>query len=167
MNKITWIALLFVAFLSCGRNKSIDTKTTTEGNVTTTTSTDPEKLSRWIDIREYRPRKVKFKHIVADNSAKAKSLSVPGPSSQVLEAILYFDTETFERLKKAYFQIDYPPVDFKRDLFYFDWLDKDVKEELLASDKNYHGHPDYFFAGRNNSVLWFLKNKVLLFHHAI
>ena len=89
-------------------------------------------------------------------------MSVPGPSDSYLHAVLYFDSVTFNQLKAMYFNADYVSPDYNKQEFNFDWLDQEVKEELLNSDADYHGHPDYFLGSGVNGKLWLLKNKLLL-----
>ena len=133
-----------------------------EGNKSTTLSTDTVKLSKLIDIATFKPTHTKFKYTFIDNSAQNERLSVPGPSDSYLQAVLYFDTTTFKQLKTKYFNVDYPSPNYNMNEFNFEWLDTDIRNELLQTDTNYHGHPDYFLGLGINGKLWFLSNKVLL-----
>jgi hypothetical protein len=120
-------------------------------------------LARLINLTTFKPVHVKFKYVFIDNSAQNQRLSVPGPSDSYLQAILYFDSATFKTWKAKYFSTDYPSPGFDKQGFNFDWLNDSVKAELLKSDTDYHGHPDYFF-GANK--LWMLDNKLLLLKSA-
>lgn len=156
---ILYTLLLF----SCGqKTKETDGDTIKEGNKATTISTDTAKLSRLIDIRTFKPTHAKFKYIFIDNSGQNERLSVPGPSDSYLEGVLYFDTATFRQLQSKYFNVGYLSPHFHRKEFNFEWLDTDVRDELLRSDTSYHGHPDYFLKLGPEGKLWFLENKVLL-----
>ena len=149
--------------LSCGQQKkNEDNDTTNKGNISTTISTDTSKLSKLIDINVFKPTHVKFKYIFIDNSGQNERLSVPGPSDNYLEAVLYFDTTTFNALRTKYFKADYPSPNFDKQSFNFEWLDNDIKNELMKSDTNYHGHPDFFLGLGQSSKLWLLENKLLL-----
>ena len=160
--KLVW-TFTFLLFLSCGQdNKKADSDTVKDGNESTTLSTDTSKLSKLIDITTYRPRHAKFKYLFIDNSGQDKRLSVPGPSDSYLQAVLYFDTATFNQLKTKYFSADYLSPDYDRQEFNFEWLDQDVRKELLESDTSYHGHPDYFLGLGVKGKLWLLDNKLLL-----
>jgi hypothetical protein len=146
---------------SCGQQKGkTDNETTKEGNVSTTISTDTSKLSNLIDIKIFKPTHVKFKYTFIDNSGQSERLTVPGPSDNYLQAILYFDTLTFKNIKAKYYNGDYASPNFDKQSFNFDWLDQDIKNELIKSDTSYYGHPDYFLDGTNK--LWLLENKLLL-----
>jgi hypothetical protein len=162
MKKAFSIAMAIFLF-SCGqRENKKDIETTKYDNISTTVSTDTSKLSKLIDIDTYKPTSVKFKYVVIDNSGQNQRLSVPGPSDNYLEGILYFDTVTFKNLKATYFHVDYLSPNFDKTDFKFDWLDDDIKNELIKSDTNYHGHPDFSFGLGHSGKLWLLDNKLLL-----
>ena len=147
-------------FLSCQQEtKKHDPGTTTEGNKSTTISTDTSQLSKIVNIQRFRPTGVKFKYVLIDNSGKGERVTVPGPSDSYLEAVLYFDSTTFNELRTSYFSVDYPSPGYRKEQFNFDWLDTALKNELMQSDTAYHGHPDIFIG---KGKLWFLHNKVLL-----
>ncbi|MEO8405931.1 MAG: hypothetical protein ABI480_15095 [Chitinophagaceae bacterium] len=137
-----------------------DSEITTQGNVSTTISTDIAKLAKLTNLKEFKPTHVKFKYIFIDNSGKNERLTVPGPSDSNLEAVLYFDEATFEKMRIKYFNTDYVSPGFDKNSFNFDWLDKKIKEEFLKNDINYHGDPDYVFGG--SCKLWLLNDKLLL-----
>jgi|SRR5215203_3531956 len=159
------LGMLFtiLIMLSCGQQENTkEDDTVTKGNISTTLSTDTTKLSRLINIKDYKPTSAKFKYVLADNSGKNERLTVPGPSDSHLQAILYFDKTTFQKLKTKYFSIDYTSPNYSQTEFSFDWLDEDVKDELMRSDTSYHGQQDYFLSLGQSGKLWFLNNKVLL-----
>jgi hypothetical protein len=163
MTKLFQTLILTLLFFSCGQQtKETDSDTIKEGNKSTTLSTDTAKLSKLIDITTFKPTQAKFKYTFIDNSGQNERLSVPGPSDSYLEAVLYFDTATFRQLKTKYFNVDYPSPEYDRNRFNFEWLDTDVRNELLQTDTTYHGHPDYFLGLGVKGKLWFLSNKVLL-----
>jgi hypothetical protein len=131
------------------------------GNVTTTISTDIGKLGQLLDFKTYRPTKVKFKYTFIDNSGQNQRISVPGPSDYSLQTILYFDSLTFEKFLDYDRNADYPSPNYNKDEFKFDWLDKEIMDELNNSKENYHGHPNFFF-GATNSKAWYLDKKILI-----
>lgn len=163
MKKQLGMLFTVLILLSCGQQDDAkEGDTVTKGNISTTLSTDTSKLSRLINIRDYKPTSAKFKYVFADNSGKNERLTVPGPSDSYLQAVLYFDEKTFQKLKKKYFAIDNTSPTYSQTEFSFDWLDVDLKEELLRSDTSYHGHRDNFLGLGQSGKLWFLNNKVLL-----
>lgn len=148
---------------SCrGPVKETEKDTVKEGNKLTTMSTDTSKLSKIIDLATYKPTHVKFRYIFIDNSGKNERLSVPGPSDNYLQAVLYFDTATYRQLRTKFFYIDYSSPNYARQDFNFEWLDTTIRNELLQSDTSYHGHPDFFLGSGVKGKLWFLDNRVLL-----
>jgi len=163
--------------VSCGQkqdgkesNTSTDTLTTEKtvkdsiinnGNITTTISTDIDKLGQLLDFKTYKPTKVKFKYVAIDNSRQNDRLSVPGPSDYSLQALLYFDSLTYEKFLDYDRNANYPSPNYNQDEFKFDWLDKEIMQELDNSNENHHGHPDFFF-GTTNGKSWYLDKKILI-----
>lgn len=135
--------------------------TVVQGNVTTVFSTDIDRLGKLLDFKKYRPVKVRFKYIFRNNSGQNRRLTVPGPSDYSLQALLYFDSLTFEQFSEFDRHADYSSPDYNKADFAFNWLDKEILTELENSDKDYRGHPDFFF-GTANGKLWYLDGKILL-----
>lgn len=163
MTKLIVTIITTLLLISCGQHTAKkDDETKTKGNISTTISTDTTKLARLINLRTYKPTHAKFKYTFIDNSGQNERLTVPGPSDNFLQAILYFDTTTFKELRTKYFMADYPLPNFDKQTFNFEWLDNDTKDELLKSDTSYHGHPDYFLGLGQSGKLWLLDNKLLL-----
>ncbi|WMI68263.1 hypothetical protein [Mangrovimonas sp. YM274] len=108
---------------------------------------------------------MKFKYTYIDNSGQNERISVPGPSDYFLEALLYFDTVTMEKFYEFDRNAEYDAPNFKKEEFNFDWLPNDIREELLNSNLNYHGHPDFFFGTGDNGRSWYLENKILIRKH--
>jgi hypothetical protein len=172
-----FILVALTTMVSCGQRqdrKQSDTSNETvtnevtlkdsvvkNGNVTTTISTDINKLGQLLDFKTYKPTKVKFKYTFIDNSGQNQRVSVPGPSDYSLQAILYFDSLTFEKFLEYDRKANYPSPNCNKDEFKFDWLDKGIIEELNNSKENYHGHPNFFF-GPTNSKAWYLDRKILI-----
>ena len=171
------IIVALTSMFSCRQNQdtgkndnSKDNPTTTvvskdsvikNGNLTTIISTDIEKLGRLLNFKSYKPTKVKFKYTFIDNTGQNERLSVPGPSDYSLQALLYFDSMTFEKFLDYDRNADYPSPNYNKDEFKFDWLDKEVLRELDNSKENYHGHPNFFFR-TTNSKAWYLNKKILI-----
>jgi hypothetical protein len=152
---------VLVLLIACGQQaKTKEEYTIINGNQYITISTDTAVLSKLINIQLLKPDSVRFKYIFFNNSGQDQRLSIPGPSDSYLQAILYFDAATFEKAKGKYTTAGYSQQQSIIQDFNFDWLENDVKEELLQSDSNYHGHPDWFFGGNNK--IWLLHNKLLL-----
>jgi hypothetical protein len=131
------------------------------GNVTVTISSDLEKLGQLLDFKQYKPMKVKFRYTFIDNAGQNDRLSVPGPSDYALQAVLYFDTLTFNSLLEYDQENHYPAPNHNREEFRFDWLDKEILTELGKASDSYRGHPDLFF-GTANGKLWYLDRKILI-----
>jgi hypothetical protein len=161
MRKSIRLFILASILFSCTQKPAKkDSETTTKANVSTTISTDTAKLATLINLKEFKPTHVKFKYVFIDNSGKNERLTVPSPSDSHLEAVLYFDEATFNKMRIKYFNTDYVSPAFDKNSFNFEWLDKDVKDELLKDDTGYHGDPDYVFGGA--CKLWLLNDKLLL-----
>ncbi len=161
MRNISYILVQLLVLASClqpSGNKDADT--VVNGNQSVTISTDTAKLARLINISIFKPDSARFMYSFFDNSGQNQRISVPGPSDSYVEAILYFDSASFAQLNEKYLMGDYPIQQSAKQDFNFDWLDTEVKNELLNSDTNYHGHPDLFFGGNNK--IWLLNNKLLL-----
>jgi hypothetical protein len=159
------IIFVLLSFSSCHSKEGKHTEPREESNWNETLSQDSARLSRLINLSEFKPLKVQYRYVFIDNSGSQSRLSVPGPSDSHLEAILEFDSATIERLRKAYYNIDYPEPKFSKKEFAFNWLDPQTLEELEKSDSTYSGHPDAFFSNRTSGKLWLLKHKVLLHFH--
>ena len=159
------LSLLVLIFSLASCNQSIeknDNETTKEGNLSSTISADTSKLSRLINLKVYKPTKVKFKYVFIDNSGQDKRLSVPGPSDYDLQAILYFDSNTYKNIKSKYSSTEDLSANLKKEDFNFEWLDKEIKDELTASDTTYQGHTDNLFGLGHSGKLWLLNNKLLI-----
>ena len=138
------LILLFLALLiySCGQG-------TKSGAAI---STDIQALGKQLDFKKYKPKSVAYKAGEDEFSD--------------LEAVLYFDSETFKKLQEEYAAIDYTAPGYKTADFNFSWLDENVKKELTESPKEYSGHPDMFFGENGVNKLWILNDKVLILHHS-
>lgn len=134
--------------------------TLVDGNSQTTISTDIEQLGKLLDFKTLKPVRVKYKYVFIDNSGRNERLSVSGPSDYSLQALLYFDSLTFEKFYEFDRHADYSSPNYDKSEFNFDWLDKDIRIELESSTSNYHGHPDFFFGSKGKS--WYLDRKILL-----
>jgi len=162
---ILTIIILTNLVCSCAQNNSNGKQTqnaNTKDNISTTISEDTAILGQLLDLSVYRPTSAKFKYAFIDNSGQNQRLSVPAPSDSFLEAILYFDSLTFRKFKTSYFNADYVSPNFNKEEFNFDWLDKNIKDELIKSDTTYHGHPDFYFGIGKSGKLWLLDKKVLV-----
>ncbi|MEO8768735.1 MAG: hypothetical protein ABI402_01565 [Ferruginibacter sp.] len=152
---------------SIGEFVPVITATTKDGNKTTTMSTDTNELKKYLAFNYFKPEQVKFHLTYIDNSVSNDRLSVPGPSDFYLEAILYFDTITFKAITTSYMKQDWVAPKYNKEEFNFSWMDAIIKQELLHSDSNYHGHVDLFFTMLNNRNchIWMLNRKLLIHWH--
>jgi hypothetical protein len=163
MNRNLIFLLTILILFSCKENNKnpvtkneSKTKTEKQDNITVEISTDINQLQNLIDLSKFKPEKVKFKYIFIDNS-KGR---VPGPSDSFLEAILYFDDKTMEKIWKIDQNADFPNPNYQKQNFKFDWLDQQILSELEKSDSLKNVHPDLIF-GTSNGECWYLKNKIL------
>ncbi|MGG5208614.1 hypothetical protein ACQWU4_06670 [Chryseobacterium sp. MIQD13] len=162
MNRNLFFLLITFIFFSCKENSKSpakiesEPKTEKKNNITTEISTDIGQLQKLIDLSKFRPKKVKFKYTFIDNS----NGRVPGPSDSFLEAILYFDDKTMEKIQEMSQNAEAPAPNYQKKAFKFDWLDKQVLSELENSDSLKNLHRDLIF-GTNNGECWYLKNKIL------
>jgi len=161
--KTILILTISVIMFSCGQEKKVNLETTYEGNVTTTISTDTSKLGRLIDLSTYTPTSVKFKYVLIDNSGQQQRISVPGPSDGNLEAVLYFDGTTFNRLSRDNLKLSTISKG-KKESYYFAWLDSNIKSELDKTDSLQVDEPPTFFManGLVKGGYFMLHNKILL-----
>jgi hypothetical protein len=158
------IIALFAISISCEKSageKPLATDIPSEqeidsANIKTLISTDIVKLEKLLNFKIFRPKAVKFKYILYDNSGRP----VPGPSDSYLQAILYFDDQTFQKIRDHDKTADFPLPEFSKEQFQFDWLDKTTSVELENSDKAKSARPDFFFS--SNGKCWYLDNKILL-----
>ncbi|KMQ62379.1 hypothetical protein ACM40_08770 [Chryseobacterium sp. BLS98] len=165
MNRNLFFLLITFILFSCKENSKIPAntkkeskpKTEKQDNITTEISTDISQLQKLIDFSKFRPEKVKFKYTFIDNS----NGRVPGPSDSFLEAILYFDDKTMEKIQEISQNEEASNLNYQKKAFKFDWLEKQVLSELESSDSLKNIHPDLIF-GTNNGECWYLKNKILL-----
>jgi hypothetical protein len=154
--------------MSCNSNEktekiNIATNELKTDNITEITSTDIEKLSEILDFGTHKPIKVEFKYVFIDNSGQNDRLSVPGPSDYYLEAILYFNDQTFRAMNAFELNLEWKQQHHNKQEFNFDWLPKHIIEELGNHNiENYKGHPDFFFGTGVNGKAWYLENKILL-----
>lgn len=154
--------------MSCNSNKKVEKVdvTTSEiktDNKTEITSTNIEKLSKILDFEMHKPIKVHYKYVYIDNSGQHERLSVPGPSDYYIEAVLYFDEETFKAMNDFELNLEWMEQNHNKQEFNFDWLPELIKKELANQNiENYKGHPDFFFGTGVNGKVWCLDNKLLL-----
>ena len=166
MTKIfSYILVATIILSSCNQNSD----TNTQNNITSSVSSDTAELAQLIDLKSFKPTHVKFKYTLVDNSGQNERLSVPGPSDSYLEAVLFYDTTTFRRLTgrcnpdiMKYLEPNYDSPNLNKETFNFNWLDKNVKDELMKSDTSYHGDFDKYYGTSPNGRLWVLDNKILI-----
>ena len=135
------------------------------GNTSILFSSDSSKLGRLLSFKYYKPVSVKFKYSFIDNSGSNNRIDVPGPSDNKLEAIMYFDSASFNSLMAEYKRADWPDPMYRKEEFNFNWLDAATKKELLQSDTIPHGYIDLFWTDPNDSRChtWILNRKILLY----
>lgn len=135
-------------------------------NISELISTDTAKLSKYIYINKFKPLKAKFKYIYFDNSASEQRMSVPGPSDGRIEGILYFDDATFDSILTVYDKQEWTMYDIQKQYFNFEWLDKDVKEELEKTELEKAYMPDYFFTRSELGHCLLMDKKILFFKYS-
>lgn len=152
--------MLLVVFAACRSQQP-----PLNDNKKVTVSTDIAELGKLLNLKTFPPEKVQFRNTVRDNSGGDDPLAIPGPSDSYLEAILYYNPETFRKLQAALDSSQSASAEYQEKDFEFDWLSQEIKEELSQSDTSYHGHDDPFFSRNSNSRLWLLKGKLLLYSY--
>lgn len=158
--------LIVISFFSCNQPSKNVIKSKREiiikkNNTIITYSSDIKKLGRILNLKDFKPTNVYFKSVFHDNLGSGERISVPGPSDFYLQAILYFDSTTFQRLTDQYKLADYQLVNYSKNEFKFKWLNKKTLHELNNSKQNYSGHPNFFFTKKHDKA-WFLDEKILL-----
>ena len=151
MIRLVYYIALTITLISCTQSQS---------NYTFF-STDPTKLGQVINLKEYKPTKVKFKYVALDSSNDGRT-SVPGPSDYRVEAVLYFDSLTFDKLLRKYSFSGIMPPKHERVYFTFEWLDNNIKNEINLAKKDYFGVTGFSFDSSGNSSIMFLDKKLLL-----
>jgi hypothetical protein len=155
---VFFLILFVYAIASCNENEE------KEEEISRVLSTDKESLNKILNIETYAPTHVKYYLVVVKQPVKKEEVTLVAASFGYLQAVLYFDSTTFKRLKEHHEKSEYPSPVFSKDNFHFSWLDEDVKKELVNSSPYYSGHYDLAFETGNKGRLWFLDNKVLLMH---
>lgn len=125
-------------------------------------STKIGELEKLIDLEKFRPEKVTFRYIFIDSTGQNDPDYLPGlTKDNSLQAVLYFDSLTFNKMMNQVSLMDYKSPNYKKQTFDFEFLNEQVSDELRKSDdRTYHGHPDLFF-GSNGGKLWVLDKKIL------
>ncbi|MDG5492877.1 hypothetical protein [Psychroserpens sp. SPM9] len=171
MKLFKYIQLLLVLlslFVSCNKIATkekvpSEKQVSKDSNITKIRSTDIDTLGRILDFSNHQPIKVEFRYTLIDNSGKNDRLSVPGPSDSSLEAVLYFDKKTFKALEDFELNLEWIEQHHNKEIFNFEWLPQDVRQELEQDDRpNYKGHPDFFFGTGVNGKAWYLDQKIIL-----
>lgn len=150
-------SLFALSLGSCELNGSTE-ETPVSYLVKSDESTKVNQLGKLINLQKFRPEKVEFHHtyiktINGNGSEEA-------PKDDYLQAVLYFDSQTFQKMSDLCKKADYALPNYRKKTFDFPWLSKELSIELENSDPNYHGHPDLFFESEGGK-LWFLDQKVL------
>jgi len=127
---------------------------------TQTVSHNKEILKQIIDIKTYKPKKISFKYNTIDYSVERGTISI-GNNKFYLEALLYFNTETFDKIKNILKNKDTYQFNTPKDEFNFDWLPKEIKNELLNTN-HYKIYNYKLFQKKANQKFLLLNHKVLL-----
>lgn len=162
-NAIWCIALIFL-IISASCSQVEKRQNNSNSNISSGLSTDIDQLGKLLNFDNYKPSSVKFKYKVIGNSGKNERISPPGPSDYSLEALLYFDSLTFQKIIEFDRNADFPPPGYNQEAFKFNWLDEAIISELGESDIHYTGHPDLHF-GTTNGRSWYLDKKILIQYH--
>lgn len=128
--------------------------------VKTDESKDINKLGKLINLEKFRPKKVEFQHIYIETVNG--NGSAEEPKDDYLQAVLYFDSQTFEKMRDLTRMADYSFRKYSKKTFDFPWLSDELSDELENSDSLYHGHPDLFFES-DGGKLWLMNKKVLFY----
>ncbi|MFN3196711.1 MAG: hypothetical protein ACE364_12230 [Chlorobiota bacterium] len=160
------IILLLVAItISCNKTdnyKSQEVEVNTK-NIIDSTKNDIEQLAKYLDFTTYTPYKVEYKLVKLYESGQNDIYSTFAKNPEYkIEALMYFDSVTMEKFYEFDRNADYPDPNYNIREFNFEWLSSEIENELLSSNDNYHGHPDFFFRKDGNCKSWYLRNKILI-----
>lgn len=156
----TYSLLALLSLGSCELKGSSEKETQTSYVVKSDESSDVSKLGKLINLEKFRPKKVTFHHTYIETINGYGSDAEP--KDDYLQAVLYFDSLTFQKMLEMARNADYPSSKYSKTKFAFPWLDRGLSNELQSSASTYHGHPDLFF-GTENGELWFLDKKILFY----
>ena len=150
------IALYF--FYSCSRNpkKKIDTNQVYKDKVM---------LGKILDLKTFKPETVLFKYRPILNSIEGEQpWFLPAPKDYVLEAVLFFNPETIQKLKAEMQSKAKHTKNEKssKEIFIFSWLPDTLKKEILKSETLTEYPADVFF-NTGTSEMIILKDKVVLY----
>ncbi len=151
-----YAVFIILLFFSCGTS---DKK---KPYPTITQSTEVNELGKFLDFTQFKPTDVSFRYTYYDNSGQ-NDRSVPGPSDHYMQALMFFDSLTFKNilLNAQVESSNHPIPNYQKEEFNFDWLDREIKNELMRSDTSYHGHHDLYFG--SGGQLWLMDKKILLY----
>jgi len=142
--KIILFFITFIAVSSCNKLQTMH-------------GTNPQDIDDFLNFKTYKPTAVEYELTrLGDGSL--------GPSDYTLEAVLYYDANTFIKLRDEYNNTDHTALDESSKNYNFKWLPKAVKDELANSTKEYIGQPGMMLTKNPNCTLWFLNNKVLVYY---
>jgi hypothetical protein len=128
--------------------------------VKTDESKDINKLGKLINLENFRPEKVDFQHIYIET---VNGNGSEEPKDDYLQAVLYFDAPTFQRLQDNLQKMSTALRKHNRSQFEFPWLDDSLRNQLKNSEgKYYNGYMGDLF-GEKQAKLWLLDKKVLLY----
>lgn len=157
------LLLVFLLF-SCGQSELKHNKNAANNNKSTLISCDKKKLAELINLKVFNPIKVKFKYINLNNPAKKSRFSVFIPSGCYLETILYFDSETYNKLLNKTSLISQISTNHKS-FYQFNWLDRKTNSEMEKLNIKVIDTPPYFFLKgelKNGGYLKLSNYKLLL-----
>lgn len=158
--KIFSCSLLILLSLNSCELKGPEEDTQTAYVVKSDESDDINKLGKLINLKNFRPKKVMYHHTYIETINGDGSASEP--NDDYLQAVLYFDSLTFQKMLEITKKADYSLSNHSKTKFAFPWLSRELSNELENSNPGYHGHPDLFFESEGGK-LWFLDQKVLLY----
>jgi len=151
--------LISLSFSSC-ELKVPEEDTQTAYVVKSDESSDINKLGKLINLKNFRPEKIMYHHMYIETINGTGSEAEP--KDDYLQAVLYFDSTTFQKMLEVSKNADYSLPNYSRGQFEFPWLERALFSELENSDSDYHGHPDLFFDTQDGKI-WFLDQKILFY----
>jgi hypothetical protein len=110
------------------------------------------------------PNAVSVNQNVTDSIVKKGNITITY-STDIKKLGKLLDLKQYPPVKVKFIDFDrnadYPSPNYVLNDFKFEWLDFETEKELENSNKNYHGHPDFFF-GTKNGKCWYLHNEILI-----
>ena len=161
-----FLGAVCICVIACEPSQPRDSTYESRDHVIVHTSSNIAELEKLLNLESFRPSKVEYRLAVLQDSVVNELDTVTIPRAAHLEALLYFDSTTFDQLIEKYRNLDYNQLQFQKEEFKFPWLNERIKNELQNSKADEWSETDFFFGTGEKGRIWFLEDKLLLIHRA-